>query len=115
MHIQTEKAAHSCVPEEIFLVDVFRPENFHQWKFSWKAFASRSFPVAASDFFPKKKLGLYQLKHSGQVLCRASCMGSHGGILPPEKILRSQLGGSHAGRGYFVRFLAHPVWRGTFH
>ena len=45
----------TVVPAEIFLVKVFRPENVHQWKFSWKTCTSRRFPAKASDFFPKRK------------------------------------------------------------
>ena len=48
-------AGQAGVPAEIFLVEVFRPENFPQWKFTWKTLASRSFPVAASYFFPERK------------------------------------------------------------
>ena len=46
-------------------------EKFHQWKFSRKTFASRSFFGCGQWFLSgKTTLGSYQLKHSGQMFCR---------------------------------------------
>ena len=76
------------VPAEIFLVEVFRLENFHQWKISWKLLPAEVFQWQPVISFRKETLGPYQLKHSGQILGRANCTGSHGGKFPPEKIFR---------------------------
>ena len=54
----------------------------------------------------KKTLGSYQLKHSGRILCRDSCMDSHGGEFPPEKIFRSHLG---AMQGVGAAFGSLPI------
>ena len=52
---------------------------------------SRSFPIAASDFFPERNTRFVPAK-TFRALCRTSCMGSHGRKFPPEKIFRNHLG-----------------------